>query len=54
MGCLREGGGWRQMNPGSLTQTGEAALLAESYSDPGDSSNTGLSYGTVKSPGKQE
>lgn len=54
MDCLREGGGWRQMNRGSLTKTGKVALLAESYLDPGDSSNTGLSHGTVKSPGKQE
>ena len=54
LGCLREGGGWRQMNPGSLTKTGNAALLAESYLDPGDSSHTGRSHGTVKSPGKQE
>ena len=42
------------MNRGSLTKTGKVALLAESYLDPGDSSNTGLSHGTVKSPGKQE
>lgn len=42
------------MNPRSLPKTGKAALLAESYVDPEDSSNTGLSHGTVKSPGKQE
>ena len=37
------------MNPGSLTKTGTAAVLAESHVDPGDSSNRGLSRGTVES-----
>ena len=53
-GLSRGGWGLEANEPGQPDQDRMAAVLAESHVDPGDSSNRGLSHGTVKSLGKQE